>query len=298
MKAIREKTQTVIREFDDEVSFVILLAAALLPYLEKPVNRARFFNYDKELELYFSPKDLNRFTRLQKLFEYIGEMIDAEKLSGFTRTLKSMREHKIMLREKEGPSEGMAWQGFGGVHSHYTLTPIGLAVLIFQTSLRCSAVNLKKIPFSEDWDQIVQEEVDLIISTLVANHLKIRDHEKHFYTKREEASFISQRVFEVIASSKKSVTKEELRSFIEEHAGEVHIGEIPGALQRLSPLLHTSGSAYRLNTRGEAVMIGYANVLVEVAISFEELELVHHMISAKSIEAGARDIIANFAYWF
>ena len=87
MTNIREQAQTIIRDFDNETSFVILLSAAVLPYLEKPINRARFFEYNKKLELYFSPKDLNRFSRLKALFEHIGDRVKSNKLVGFERLL-------------------------------------------------------------------------------------------------------------------------------------------------------------------------------------------------------------------
>ena len=48
MSAVREITQKMIKETDNESSFVILLSASLIPYLEEPINRARFYEYNKK----------------------------------------------------------------------------------------------------------------------------------------------------------------------------------------------------------------------------------------------------------
>ena len=298
MVAVREITQKMIKETDSESSFVILLSASIIPYLEEPINRARFFDYDKKLELYFDSKDINRFSRVKELTNLIAKRVKSKGVKGFERLLKNFRENGIMIREKEGPSDGMAWTGFGGVHSHYNLTPLGNALLILQTSLRCSAVNFASISDLENWDDVFETELGLILDSVVNKRLIIRDTENHFYAKRDEASFVTQRVFEFIAGAPKKVTTDQIKDFIWDKIGEIHLGELPEVMPRLSPLLQKSGESYGLNIRGRQVRIGYSSLLVEASLSLEETELVHYMISAKSLEEGARTIMEHFALWF
>ena len=288
----------MIRDFDNASGFTILLSASMLPYLEEPINRARFFDYNKKLEVYFDSKDLNRFSRLKELTEIIAKRIKSPDIKGFERLLKLFREKGLMLREKEGPTEGMAWKGFGGVHSHYNLTPIGNAVLIFQTSLRCSAVNLRSLKSFDNWDDVIDNEMNQIIDSVVTKKLRMRDFDNHFYAKRGDASYITQRIFEFIAGAPKSVTLELIREFIWDKAGEIHIGEIPEAIERLGPLLVKTRDTFALNERGKIARIGYANVLVEAALSIEDTELVHYMVAAKTLEEGATEIVKQFGLWF
>lgn len=298
MVAVREITQKMIKETDSASSFVILLSASLIPHLEEPINRARFFNYDKKLELYFDSKDINRFSRVKELTTLISKRVKGKGVKGFERFLKSFRENGIMVREKEGPSDGMTWKGFGGVHSHYNLTPLGKALLILQTSLRCSAVNFLSISGLEDWNDVFENKLNLIIDSAVNNRLVIRDFENHFYAKRDEASFVTQRIFEFIAGAPKKVSTDQIKDYIWDKVGEIHLGELPEALPRLNSLLQKSGESYSLNNRGKLARIGYATVLVEAALSIEETELVHYMITAKSLEEGSRTILEHFALWF
>ncbi len=298
MSDVRKITQNLIKETDSESSFIILLSASLIPHLEEPINRARFFNYDKKRELYFGPKDINRFSRVKELTTLISKRVKAKKLKGFERLLKTFRENGLMVREKEGPSDGMAWTGFGGVHSHYNLTPLGKALLVLQTSLRCSAVNFQSIVGFEDWDDVIENELNLIIDSVVNKRLTIRDYDNHFYAKRNEASFVTQRIFEFIAGAPKKVSTEQIKDYIFDRVGEIHLGELHDAIPRLAPLLQKSGDSFSLNTRGKLARIGYATVLVEAALSIEETELVHYMISAKSFEEGSRTILEHFAIWF
>ena len=298
MSQIREKVQDIIRNFDNESGFTILATAAMIPFLEEPLNRARFFDYDKKLELYFDSKDLNRFSRVKELSEKIAKRINVQKISGFERFLKDFSEKGIMVREKEGPTEGMAWKGFGGVHSHYDLTPLGVALLIFQTSLRCPAVNFRKLKFSEDWDEFFKQEMFLISLGISTNKFKVKYRDNCFYAKRVEASYITQLVFEFIAGAPKKVTLEDVRAFIFDKAGEIHLGEIPGALERLHPLLQVSGETISLNGRGKHASCGYANVIIEAALLLEDTEIVHYMITAKNLEEGSRKLLENYAYYF
>lgn len=298
MSQLRETIQTLIRNFDNESSFVTLAAAATIPHLEVPLNRARFFDYDKDLELYFDSKDLNRFSRLQKLTKIIAKRIKAKPVKGFERNLKQFREQNVMIREKEGPSEGMAWQGFGGVHSHYTLTPLGETLLIFQATLRTSILDFRKIAFSENWDAIVEQEVKQITSAIADKKMRIRERENIFYTKREETSVITQRLFELFASNPKKISQEEINDFIWNKAGEIHLGEIPKALENLKPLLQRSGDSYTLNDRGKLARIGYGNLIVEGALTLEDTEIVHYMVSAKNILEGSIKIIKQYSLWF
>ncbi|NHJ86176.1 MAG: hypothetical protein FK734_11990 [Asgard group archaeon] len=298
MSSVRVETQKIIREFDNVPSYTILASASMLPYLEDPLNRARFFDYNKELELYFDSKDINRFTRLQKLTEIISDRIKGDNVKGFERYLKLFRDYGLMSREKEGPEDGMAWQGFGGVHSHYNLTHIGKAVLIFQTSLRCSAVDFRKITAFEYWEDVFHEEVEMITSSIVNKSLKIRDKASYFYAKREETSFIAQGIFEYIAGAPKKVTSEMIRKYVFDKAGEIHLGEIPVALDLINPLLTISGDSYSLNPKGEQASLGYANLLVEVALEQDDTELVHYMVAAKNLEEGTKEIMKQYALWF
>jgi hypothetical protein len=298
MNSLRDISYKIIREFDNESSFTILLSAAMIPYLEEPVNRARFFEYNKKLELYFDSKDINRFSRVKELTDIIAERIKGSKVKGFERILKLSREKGIMEREKEGPTDGMAWKGFGGVHSHYNLTPLGKAILIFQTSLRCSAVDFRKIPSFEHWDDVIENEILLIINSVANKTLKVRDKENHFYTKREEASFITQLIFEYIAGAEKSVTEEQIQQYVWDKAGEIHIGEIPDAMIRLKPLLTITRNSISLNNRGSNARIGYATVLVEAALTQDDSEIVHYMVTADNIEKGAKETLRQFALWF
>jgi len=298
LSEIRGIAQELIREFDSASGFTILLSASMLPYLEEPINRARFFDYNKQLEVYFDSKDLNRFSRVKELTEIIANRIKAPEIKGFERLLKLFREKGLMLREKEGPSEGMAWKGFGGVHSHYSLTPIGNAILIFQTSLRCSAADLRTLQSFDNWDDVIETEMNEIIESVVTKKLRMRDVESHFYAKRPDASYISQRIFEFIAGAPKSITLEQIREFIWDKAGEIHIGEIPEAIERLGPLLMKTRDTFALNERGKIARIGYANVLVEAALSIEDTELVHYMVAAKTLEEGAKEIVKQFGLWF
>jgi hypothetical protein len=298
MNSLREISQKIIKEFDNESSFTILLSAAMIPHLEEPLNRARFFNYDKKLELYFDSKDINRFSRVKELTSIIAKRIKGKEVKGFERLLKLFRENGIMEREKEGPSDGMAWKGFGGVHSHYNLTPIGKALLIFQTSLRCSAVDFRKIATFEHWDDVLETELNAIITSVANKTLKIRDRENHFYAKRLETSVITQLIFEFIAGTSKKVTDEQIRKYIWDKAGEIHIGEIPLALERLKALLTITENSYALNTRGRNARIGYANVLVETALVQDDSEIVQYMITADSLEQGAINLLQQYALWF
>jgi len=298
LSEIRGIAQEMIREFDSASGFTILLSASMLPYLEEPINRARFFDYNKQLEVYFDSKDLNRFSRLKKLTEIIGKRIKAPEIKGFERLLKLFREKGLMLREKEGPTEGMAWKGFGGVHSHYNLTPIGNSILIFQTALRCSAVDLRSLQSFDNWDDVIDNEMTQIIDSVVSKKLRMRDFDNHFYAKRHDASYITQRIYEFIAGAPKSVTLEEIRAFIWDKAGEIHIGEIPEGLERLGPLLSKSRDSFALNERGKIARVGYANVLVEASLSIEDTELVHYMVAAKTLEDGAKEIVKQFGLWF
>ncbi|MFW9923113.1 MAG: hypothetical protein ACFFDW_07460 [Candidatus Thorarchaeota archaeon] len=298
MSDIRELIQNKIREIDNESSFTILLSASMLPYLEEPLNRARFFDYDKKLELYFDSKDLNRFSRLKELTDIVTNRIKGNPVKGFEKYLKFFRENNLMVREKEGPTDGMAWQGFGGVHSHYSLTPLGNAHLIFQATLRCSALDFSGIHSMEYWDDVLKIQLNQIITLLVEKRLRIRDFDNHFYTKRQETSFIAQRIFEFIAGSGKRVSQQEITDFIWNRAGEIHIGEIPEALKQLLPLLQKSGDSFSLNERGEIARIGYATVIVETALSIEDTEIAHYMVSAKSLQEGVTNTIKQFSLWF
>ncbi|MHA1212706.1 MAG: hypothetical protein ACTSSH_09615 [Candidatus Heimdallarchaeota archaeon] len=298
MSSTREISQKVIREFDNEPSYVILLAAAMIPYLEEPLNRARFFDYDKKKELYFDSKDINRFSRVKELTTVIAHRVKAKEVKGFERILKLFRENGLMDREKEGPTDGMAWKGFGGVHSHYNLTPLGKAVLVLQTSLRCSAVDFRDINSFENWDDVIAEEVNLIIESVVQKRLKIRNTENYFYAKREISGVITQIIFEFIAGSQKRVTNEDIRQHILDRAGEIHIGEIPDSLERIKPLLSISGKSYSLNEKGLRIRIGYATILVEAALTVDDSELVHYMVTAKKVEVGAKNILYQYSHWF
>lgn len=298
MSQIREKVQDIIRNFDSESSFTILATTAMIPFLEEPLNRARFFNYDKQLELYFDSKDLNRFSRVKELTEKIAKRINVQKVSGFERILKDFSENGIMVREKEGPIEGMAWKGFGGVHSHYDLTPLGVALLIFQTTLRCPAVNFRKLKFSEDWDEFFKQEMFLISLGISTNRFKVKHRDNCFYAKRVEASYIAQLIFEFIAGASKKISMEDVRAFIFDKAGEIHLGEIPGALEKLQPLLQVSGETIRLNARGKHASCGYANVIIETALALDDTEIVHYMITAKNLEEGSRKLLENYAFYF
>ena len=298
MNSLREISQKIIREFDTESSYSILLSAAMIPYLEEPINRARFFEYDKKLELYFDSKDINRFSRVKELTAIIAKRIKGKEVRGFERILKLFRENIVIEREKEDPTDGMAWKGFGGVHSHYNLTPLGKALLVFQTSLRCSAIDFRKVATFEHWDDVIETESNLIITSVADKTLKIRDRENHFYSKRMETSIITQLLFEYIAGTTKRVTDEQIRKYIEDKAGEVHIGEIPFALENLKQLLTISGNTYGLNTRGRNARIGYANVLVETALTLDDSEIVQYMITAKNLEEGAINLLKQYALWF
>jgi hypothetical protein len=298
MNSLREISQKIIKEFDNESSFTILLSAAMIPHLEEPLNRARFFDYDKKLELYFDSKDINRFSRVKELTSIIAKRIKGKEVKGFERLLKLFRENGVLEREKEGPSDGMAWKGFGGVHSHYNLTPIGKALLIFQTSLRCSAVDFRKIATFDHWDDVLETELNAIITSVANKTLKVRDRENHFYAKRLETSVITQLIFEFIAGTSKKVTDEQIQKYIWDKAGEIHIGEIPFALERLKALLTITGNSYILNTRGRNARIGYANVLVETALVQDDSEIVQYMITADSLEQGAINLLQQYALWF
>ncbi|NHK31635.1 MAG: hypothetical protein FK730_09805 [Asgard group archaeon] len=298
MDSLREISQKIIRDYDSESSFTILLSAAMIPHLEEPLNRARFFDYDKKLELYFDSKDINRFSRVKELTSNIAKRIKSKEVKGFERILKLFRENGVMEREKEGPSDGMAWKGFGGVHSHYNLTPLGKALLVFQTSLRCSAVDFRKIATFEHWDDLLETELNAIITSVANKTLKIRDRENHFYAKRLETSIITQLIFEFIAGTSKKVTDEQIQKYIWDKAGEIHIGEIPFALERLKALLTITGNSYILNTRGRNARIGYANVLVETALVQDDSEIVQYMITADNLEQGAINLLQQYALWF
>ncbi len=298
MSEIRELAQKVIRDFDNESCYVILTSAAMISYLEEPINRARFFNYNKELELYFDSKDLNRFSRVKDLTKRIQSRIKAKSLTGFERYLKSFRENKVMIREKEGPSEGMAWKGFGGVHSHYDLTPLGKALLVFHSTLRSPGLNLHKLPFSEDWDQFLESEINHIIQSVASDKLRVKYTDNCFFAKRIEASYITQIIFEFIAGASQKITKDEIRNFIFDKAGEIHIGEIPGSIERLKPLLKISDTTVSLNARGRFASIGYANLIVETALTLDDTEIVHYMISAKNLVEGSKKILENYVFNF
>ncbi|HUT82057.1 MAG TPA: hypothetical protein VMZ29_12725 [Candidatus Bathyarchaeia archaeon] len=298
MGSIREVTQKIIKEFDNESCFTILASAATIPFLEEPLNRARFFNYDKKLELYFDSKDLNRFSRLKDLTDIIAKRIGVKKVSGFEKYLKAFGELGLMIQEKEGPSEGMYYKGFGGVHSHYDLTPLGKAILIFQTTLRCPSINFRKIKFTENWAEFFQSEMNLIIDSITNNNLKVKHKENCFSAKRIEASIIIQLIFEFLSGAPNKVTSENIRAFIFDKAGEIHLGEIPGALEQLTPLLQTSGEYYSLNDRGKLASCGYANIIIESALMLDDTEIIHYMVSAKSLTEGSRLIMENFAFHF
>ncbi|NHJ40284.1 MAG: hypothetical protein FK731_09655 [Asgard group archaeon] len=298
MNSLRELSQKIIRDFDNESSYMILLSAAMIPHLEEPLNRARFFEYNKELELYFDSKDINRFSRVKELTSIIAKRVKGKEVKGFERILKLFRENNILEREKEGPSDGMAWKGFGGVHSHYNLTPLGKALLVFQTSLRCSAIDFRKAATFEHWDDVIETESNLIINSVAGKILKIRDRENHFYAKRLETSIITQLIFEFIAGTTKSVTDDQIRKYIEDKAGEIHLGEIPLAIENLKQLLKISGNSYSLNIRGSNARIGYANIIVETALTLDDSEIVQYMIRAKSLEEGAINLLKQYALWF
>jgi hypothetical protein len=298
MNSLRDLCNKTVREHDNETSFIILLSAAMIPYLEEPVNRARFFEYDKKLELYFDSKDINRFSRLKELTDIIAERIKGNKVKGFERILKLLRENNLMEREKEGPTDGMAWKGFGGVHSHYNLTPLGKAILILQTSLRCSAIDFRKNPTFEHWDDVIENSITMIIKSVASKTLRIRDQENHFYAKREAASFVTQMIFEYIGGAEKSVTEDQIQQYIWEKAGEIHIGEIPEAMERLKSLLSWSKNSISLNNRGGNARVGYANVLVEAALTLDDSEIVHYMVAASNLEEGSKATLRQFALWF
>ncbi|MBN1329608.1 MAG: hypothetical protein JXA54_09060 [Candidatus Heimdallarchaeota archaeon] len=298
MGSIREVTQKIIKEFDNESCYAILTSAATIPFLEEPLNRARFFNYDKKLELYFDSKDLNRFSRLKDLTEIIANRIGVKKISGFEKHLKSFGEHGLMIQEKEGPSEGMYYKGFGGVHSHYDLTPLGKAILIFQTTLRCPSINFRKIKFTENWAEFFQSEMDLIVDSITNNNLKVKHNENCFSAKRIEASIITQLIFEFLAGATSKVNLEDIRAFIFDKAGEIHLGEIPGAIEQLTPLLQLSSDYINLNDRGRLVSCGYANIIIESALMLDDTEIIHYMVSAKSLTEGSRLVLENFAFHF
>ena len=119
-----------------------------------------------------------------------------------------------------------------------------------------------------------------------------------FYTKRKEASYIAQLIFEFIAGAPKRISIEDIRAFIFDKAGEIHLGEIPGALKKLEPLLQISGEMIGLNARGKHASCGYANVIIESALMLDDTEIIHYMISSKSLVEGSRNLLENYAFYF
>jgi len=162
----------------------------------------------------------------------------------------------------------------------------------------CKIFNFRKLKFSEDWDEFFKQEMFLISLGISTNKFKVKYRDNCFYAKRVEASYITQLIFEFIAGAPNKVTLEDVRAFIFDKAGEIHLGEIPGALERLQPLLQVSGETISLNGRGRHASCGYANVIIEAALLLEDTEIVHYMITAKNLEEGSRKLLENYAYYF
>ena len=298
MTEVRELVQNLIYQFDNEASFIILLSSSLIPHLEEPINRARFFNYDKKLELYFDSKDINRFSRLKKLVEIISKRIKTSNVKSFEKYLKVLYENEVLHKEKEGPSDGMAWKGFGGVHSHYNLSPLGKALLIFHTQYRCNPLKFEQINMKDDWDQVINSEMNMIIRSVVERKLRVKNSFDCFSSRRPETSYVAQRLFELVASSQTKIYIKDLQDYIWDKVGEIHIGEISSALKNLKPLIQESNSRLILTNLGENILLGYANIIVESALLLKETELVHYMINANSIINGAKSIIYHYCNWF
>lgn len=297
MTDIRKIVQESLFELDKESCFIILLTLVMLTYLEEPLNRARFFNYNKKLELYFDSKDINRFTRVKELAHIIANQLKLAKVQGFERFLQLLVEKNLVIREREGPVEGMAWKGFGGVHSHYSISELGKAFLVLQTALRCKSINIGTVQITSDWDEVLEAQIALIVQAFVQKRLVLEKLPDIFSTRRPATSFITQLIFEFVAGASKAVTHEQIRKFIWDKAGEIHIGEIPEALERLQPLLTLSKTTVSLNSKGRKVRAGYATFIIEVAIAVDDMEIVQSLYSADNFSKSSQEILKQFSLW-
>ena len=137
------------------------------------------------------------------------------------------------------------------------------------------------------------------LTILANNKLKIQYQDNCFYSKNNEESRIIQLIFEFIAGAPTNkITQNELQAFIHDKAGELFFGYIPIALERLNPLIAISGNNIMLNDRGSQLRIGYSSLLTEIAVALDEIELAHFMIASNSLENGAKNIVANYAFYF
>jgi len=297
MTEVRKIVQEVLHELDKEGCFTILLTLVMVTYLEEPLERARFFNYDKKLELYFDSKDINRFTRIKALSAIIAKQINAKEVKGFERLLNLCAEKELVIKEREGPSEGMAWKGFGGVHSHYSLTELGRAFLVLQSALRCEGIDFRQIVIGDDWDAMLHAEIEQIITALVQKQLVVTSHNNCFSAKRAALSYITQLIFEFIAGAPKTVTLEQIRRFIWDKAGEIHLGEIPEALECLNPLLTKTKNTFSLNAKGKHARLGYASFIIEAAIKADDMEIVQYLYAGEDFMKSSQELLKQFSLW-
>ena len=63
-------------------------------------------------------------------------------------------------------------------------------------------------------------------------------------------------------------------------------------------MLKISDSTISLNARGRIASMGYANLIVETALTLDDTEIVHYMISAKNLVEGSKKILENYAFNF
>ncbi|OLS15863.1 MAG: hypothetical protein RBG13Loki_0503 [Promethearchaeota archaeon CR_4] len=114
-----------------ELSLAVIRQLENEPFVAKfqQVCAKEFANYLGEI----NPKNVTRYMNLAKIVHFLAiETGFAPEFKGFNYWRKKLLDLRLATRQVE---QGGGWAGFGGVHSHYTFTDIGMAFYNLQTCL-------------------------------------------------------------------------------------------------------------------------------------------------------------------
>ncbi len=127
----------LLRYVDNAQLFILQLSLAVIHQLEnerfvarlKQVCQSDFAQYLGEI----NPRNLTRYMNLTKIADFTArETSDAQEFKGFDYWRKILLYQGLASRQVE---QGGGWAGFGGVHSHYMFTDVGLAFFNLQACL-------------------------------------------------------------------------------------------------------------------------------------------------------------------
>lgn len=161
---------SLLRYVDNAQIFLLQLSLAVIHQLEnepfvaklKQVCQPAFADYLGEI----NPRNLTRYMNLTKIADFIArEVGDAIEFKGFEYWRKILIDQGLASRQVE---KGGGWEGFGGVHSHYTFTDMGAAFFNLQACLLVLpsiALELFKKTSSFDTRRLSYSAAEMILLT-------------------------------------------------------------------------------------------------------------------------------------